>query len=314
MQIIFHYVRYRRFLHYISPLHSRFRQRRKAAKSRPKGGKPTMSNSKITAICNQKGGVTKTTTTANLGVGLAMQGKKVLLVDSDPQADLTTALGWPNQDALPMTLADIMEKSMQDEDFNHRSAILRHDEGVDLIPSSIELSGMEMSLVNAMSREYTLKGYLDQIKHDYDHIIIDCPPSLSMLTINALAAADGVIVPVQAQYLPAKGMTQLMRTIGKVRKQINPHLKVDGVLLTLADMRTNLARMTADALRQQYGSMLKIYKTFIPVAVKAAEISAAGQSIFAYDKGSKVAQAYAEFTKEVLADEKRTKSKPPPSR
>jgi chromosome partitioning protein len=152
------------------------------------------------------------------------------------------------------------------------------------------------------------------IEHKYDYIIIDCPPSLSMLTINALAAADSVIVPVQAQYLPAKGMTQLMKTIGKVRKQINPELKVDGVLLTLADMRTNLARATAETLRQQYGSLLKIYKTQIPIAVKAAEISAAGQSIFAYSKGSKVAQAYAEFTKEVLADGERTKIKPAPGR
>jgi len=185
---------------------------------------------------------------------------------------------------------------------------------VDLIPSSIDLSGMETNLVNAMSREFTLRSYLGQVKHEYDHIIIDCPPSLSMLTINALAASNSVIVPVQAQYLPAKGMTQLMKTIGKVRKQINPDLKVDGVLLTLADMRTNLARVTVDTLRQQYGSVLKIYRTQIPIAVKAAEISAAGQSIFTYDKGSKVAQAYAEFTKEVLADETRAKAKPAPGR
>ena len=273
-----------------------------------------MSDCKITAICNQKGGVTKTTTTANLGIGLAMQGKKVLLVDADPQADLTTSLGWHDSDNLPMTLADVMEKSIHDEDFEHYSAILRHDEGVDLIPASIELSGMEMNLVNAMSREFTLRNYLDRIKHEYDYIIIDCPPSLSMLTINALAAADSVIVPVQAQYLPAKGMTQLMRTINKVRKQINPDLKVDGVLLTLADMRTNLARATVETLQQQYGSMLKIYKTQIPIAVKAAEISAAGQSIFAYDKGSKVAKAYADFTKEVLADGERTKTKSAPGR
>ena len=270
--------------------------------------------SKITAICNQKGGVGKTTTTANLGIGMAMLGKKVLLVDNDPQADLTTALGWPDSDALKMTLADIMEKTVNDEDFGYYDAILRHEEGVDLIPSSIALSDMEMTLVNAMSREHTLRNYLSMIKHEYDHIIIDCPPSLSMLTINAMAAADSVIVPVQAQYLPAKGMTQLMRTIGKVRKQINPNLKVDGVLLTLADMRTNLARATADTLRQQYGSLLKIYKTQIPIAVKAAETSAVGQSIFAYHKGSKVALAYAELTKEVLADAERTKAKPAPGR
>lgn len=273
-----------------------------------------MPNCKVIAICNQKGGVTKTTTTANLGIGLAMQGKKVLLVDADPQGDLTTALGWPDNESLPVTLATVMEKIIHDEDFEHFVGILHHTEGVDLLPSSIELSGMEMTLVNAMSREFTLKAYFDHIKHEYDYILIDCMPSLGMITINALAAADSVIVPVQAQYLPAKGMTQLMKTIGKVKKQLNPALKVDGILLTLDDMRTNLARATADTLRQQYGNVLKIYKTQIPVAVKAAEISAAGQSIFAYDKGSKVARAYEEFTKEVLSDGERAKAKSAVSR
>ena len=273
-----------------------------------------MSNCKVIAICNQKGGVTKTTTTANLGIGLAMQGKKVAVVDIDPQSDLTTALGWPDSDALPMTLATIMDCIINDQDYCYSDAILRHKEGVDLIPSSIELSGMEMSLVNALSREHTLQHFLSVIKHNYDFVIIDTPPSLSMLTINALAAANSVIIPVQAQYLPAKGMTQLMRTINKVRNQINPSLRVDGVLLTLADMRTTLARATAETLRQQYGGLLKIYKTHIPIAVKAAEISAVGQSIFTYDKGSKVAQAYAELTKEVIVDAERTKIKPAPSR
>ena len=269
-----------------------------------------MANCKTIAICNQKGGVTKTTTTANLGIGLAMQGKRVLLVDADPQADLTTTLGWPDSDNLSMTLTDFLGMEIAGVDYEHTSGVLRHNEGIDLIPASITLAETEMRLVTAMSREYTLKSCLSRMKGAYDYIVIDCPPSLSMLTINALAAADSVIVPVQAQYLPAKGMTQLMKTINNVRKQINPSLKVDGILLTLADMRTNLARATADALQQQYGNMLQIYETQIPIAVKAAEISAAGKSIYAYDKGGKVAQAYADFTKEVMADGERAKAKP----
>jgi chromosome partitioning protein len=148
------------------------------------------------------------------------------------------------------------------------------------------------------------------MKKDYDYVIVDCMPSLGMITINALAAANSVIVPVQAQYLPAKGMTQLIKTIRRVKSQINPGLKIDGVLLTLTNMRTNLARSTVETLRYQYGSVIKIYQAQIPIAVKAAEISAVGKSIYAYDKGSKIAEAYADLTKEVLADGERNKVKP----
>ena len=253
-----------------------------------------MTKCKVIALANQKGGTAKTTTTLNLGIGLAHQGRKVLLVDADPQGDLTTALGWTNADSLPITLETQMKKILQDEPFVY------NEEGVDIISTNIELSGMEISLVNVMSREQTLKLYLADLKKDYDYILIDCMPSLGMLTINALVAADSVIVPVQAHYLPLKGMTQLMKTIGKVQRQLNPNLKIDGVLLTLADMRTKLARTTEDSLRENYGKHIRIFKTVIPVAITAAESSAAGQSIYEYDKNGTVAKAYAEFTREVI--------------
>ena len=203
---------------------------------------------------------------------------------------------------------------MADREMDSHAGILHHEEGVDLIPSNIELAGLEVMLVNAMSRELTLKNYLNEVKSGYDYVLIDCMPSLGMLTINALAASDSVIVPVQAQYLPAKGMTQLMKTIGKVQRQINPALKVDGVLLTLADMRTNLARVTAESIRQNYGRMIKVYQTVVPVGVKAAETSAAGQSIYRYDKNGTVAKAYASFTREVVRDGERQRNKTAPSR
>lgn len=257
---------------------------------------------KVIALANQKGGTAKTTSTVNLGIGLANQGKRVLLVDADPQGDLTTALGWTEADNLDVTLTTQMERVIRDEPFDCHEGILHHDEGVDLVPTNIELSGMEMTLVNAMSREFTLKNYLSGLKKEYDYILIDCMPSLGMLTINALAAADSVIIPVQAHYLPLKGMTQLVKTIGRVQRQINPTLKVDGVLLTLADMRTNLARATAESLKQNYGRVVKVYKTAIPVSVKAAETSAAGKSIYRYDKNGAAAKAYADFTGEVMRD------------
>ena len=170
-----------------------------------------------------------------------------------------------------------MEQAFREEPVDIQQALLYHREGVDLLPSNIELSAMEMALVTAMSREFTLKEVLSQVRNQYDYILIDCMPSLGMVTINALAAADSVIIPVQSHYLPAKGMTQLLRNGGQGKRQINPNLRVDGVLLTLVDNRTNLARQTAETLRENYGSVLHIYQSQIPLAVKAAETSAAGE-------------------------------------
>lgn len=266
------------------------------------------SRATVIAVVNQKGGTGKTTTCENLGIGLAQEGKRVLLVDTDPQASLTISLGFPRPDDLQTTLSTVMGKIMNEEKIEQGEGILHHEEGVDLMPANIELSGLEVSLVNAMSRESILKQYLDTVNKQYDVILLDCMPSLGMLTVNALAAADNVLIPVQAQYLPAKGLEQLLQTVNKVRRQINPKLKIEGILLTMVDGRTNYAKEIAGLIRQSYGEKIKVFETDIPRSVRAAEISAEAKSIFAHDPKGKVADAYRVLTKEVLADvEKRHK-------
>ena len=192
-----------------------------------------MSNCKVIALTNQKGGVGKTTKAVNLGVCLSKQGKKVLLVDADAQANLTMSLGYPRPDDLPISLATIMQDIIDDKPFDVQKGILHHSEGVDLLPSNIELSGLEVRLINAISRERVLTACINEVKKNYDYVLIDCMPSLGMLTINALAAADSVVIPTQPHYLSAKGLELLLRSVSKVRRQINPHLRIDGILMTI---------------------------------------------------------------------------------
>lgn len=304
------------------------------------------------AIVNQKGGTDKTTTCEKLGIGLAMEGKKVLLVDADPQgsltivasllwpvvctacrfifarhADIAISMGWQQPDELPTTLSTLMAKAMNDQSIPPGEGILHHAEGVDLIPANIELAGLEVSIVNCMNREKMLKQVLEGAKHEYDFILLDCTPSLGMLTvvapllwlavrtmcefiiiscgdtaINALAAADTTLIPVQAQYLSAKGLEQLLQTVQKVRRQINPKLKIEGILLTMTDSRTNYGQQIDNLIRGAYGSKIKVFDQTIPRSVRAAEISAVGKSIFQHDPKGKVAEAYRSLTKEVMAN------------
>ncbi len=255
---------------------------------------------KVIAIANQKGGVGKTSTTVNLGAGLVRQGFDVLLIDLDSQANLTMALGLQNPDDMEFTISNVLYKAVHEEPIDLTEGILTTDEGIDLIPSNIQLSGFEVSLINEYGRETMLKQYVDDVRMNYDFILIDCAPSLSVLTINALVAADSVLIPTQPQYFSMAGLQMFYNTVSRIRRKMNPSLSIEGVLVTMMDNRPNFTKDLVAQLRENYGDVLRVFETEIPTSVRMTESSARGKSIFAFDPKGKVAAAYEKLTQEVI--------------
>jgi len=258
---------------------------------------------KVIAISNQKGGVGKTTTAANLGVGLARKGKRVLLIDADHQGNLSHCFGIMNPDDIDYSFAEILENVINNEEFDVTEGIVRLPEGVDFVPGNVQLSSLELSLVNVMGRELVVRDYISMIRDRYDYIIIDCTPSLGMMTINALVAADSVIVPIDAGFLSAKGLEHLIKIIGTIQRKMNPNLKIEGILLTKVDMRTNYAKEVIKTLKDGYEKNIHFFNDFIPSAVKTAEAQAVGESIFVYAPNTNVALAYESLAEEVMENE-----------
>jgi chromosome partitioning protein len=249
---------------------------------------------KIIAIANQKGGVGKTTTTINLGYSLSASGKKVLCVDMDPQSNMTSGFGIDNS-SLNCTTYNILIEGR-----NIKEALITLNEmnGISIVPSSIQLAGAEIELVPMLSREFRLKNSLNDVKDDYDYILIDCPPSLGLLTINALTAADSVLVPIQCEYYALEGLTQLMNTINLIKKNINHSLEIEGVVLTMFNARTNLSIQVVDEVKKYFKG--KVYGTIIPRNIRLGEAPSFGKPISLYDPHSKGAEAYEELAKEII--------------
>lgn len=260
----------------------------------------------IYSICNQKGGVGKTFTALNLAIGLQREGKRVLAIDLDPQGSLSISLGISTPDELDSTIANKLSALMLEEegdDFNPREGILTHPEGIDYLPANIELADMEITLVTAFGREHLLGKYLDLLEADYDAVVIDCSPSLGLITINALACAHEVVIPVQAQFLSVKGMEQLFRSIYRVKRKLNRSLEVGGILITMANQRTKDYKETIASLYEQHGESVRIFQNIVPLSTRATETPRQGVSIYKHDPKGKVAQAYEGFVSELLGKE-----------
>jgi chromosome partitioning protein len=255
---------------------------------------------KIIAASNLKGGVGKTMTAVSLGFGLARRGKRVLVCDLDPQHSATASFGVAEPGKLAATTATALQNVIADTGCEPAIGIVHHAEGADLLPASSALAGMELALVQAIGRETVLRRHLDRLKPGYDFILLDCPPAMGLLTVNALAAANSVIIPVVPKFLDAKGLELLLGGVAQIRRQINPALAIEGILLTMVDRRARLTREIAGLIESAYGGKIRIFGERIPRSVRAAECSGQGASIFAHDPNGKAAAAYSRLSDEII--------------